>query len=75
MEEEVGLELGGIYTGGCGVGHMCNLPMPFACFCPVGLWPHCSVFWLLGTLSSLGQGSLSPQKRRLTKPLTGVDLG
>ena len=30
---------------------------------------------LLGTMSSLGRGDLSPQKRSLTKPLTRVDLG
>lgn len=30
---------------------------------------------LLGTMSSLGRGSLSPQKGSLTKPLTRVDLG
>lgn len=29
----------------------------------------------LGSMSRFDQGSLSPQKRRLTKPLTGVDLG
>ena len=30
---------------------------------------------LLSTMISPGQGILRPQKRRLTKPFTGVDLG
>ena len=55
----------------------CTLWVPFASLCPVLLTSDFTVALsgLLGSVNDLSQGSLSPQKKSLTKPLTRVDLG
>lgn len=73
MEEKVRLERDRIYPGGSGYPAVSLLP-PAICGCLLPAFATlasgltvalCSP---LGTVSNLGQGSLSPQKRRLTKP-------
>lgn len=79
MEEEVRLEWGEVYTCGDQAthSHHKHTVVPFVCLCPIPLTSDLTVALsgLLGSVNNLSQGSLSPQKRSLTQPLTRVDLG